>query len=57
MTEDEPVRESLTPGELARLRKIEEAARRLLAVMPGRRSATETLSALAELRAAVNAEP
>ena len=44
-------------GQLAHLRRIEVAARRLLDEMEGRRSATPMLSALAELRAAVNAKP
>jgi hypothetical protein len=57
MTKDEQAPETIPADELARLRRIEEAAKRLLDVMPGRRSATEMLSALAELRAAVNAKP
>ena len=43
--------------DLGRLGRIEVAARRLLDEMEGRRSATPMLSALAELRAAVNAKP
>lgn len=40
-------------AENARLRRIEEAASRVLSEMGGRRSATPMLSAIAELRAAL----
>ncbi len=56
-TEERAVPGADQAGGLARLRRIEEAARRLLDEMEGRRSATPMLSALAELRAAVNARP
>lgn len=39
--------------ELARLRRVEEAAKKVLTVMEGKRSATDVLSAIAELRAAL----
>ena len=39
--------------ELARLRRIEEASKKLLVVMEGKRSATTVLNAVAELRAAL----
>ena len=56
MATDEPVRE-IPADELAHLLLIEAAARKLLAVMEGKRSATTVLTAIAELRAALNAKP
>ena len=53
MTNDEPARESIPVDELARLRRIEEAAKKVLTVMEGKRSATSVLTAVAELRAAL----
>jgi hypothetical protein len=52
-TSDEPARESIPVDELARLRRIEEAAKKVLTVMEGKRSATSVLTAVAELRAAL----
>jgi len=43
----------VTAEELARLRRIEEAAKEVLRQMQGRRSATPMLAAIAELRAAL----
>jgi hypothetical protein len=57
METDEPVQETIQAGELARLRRLEEAARRLLDEMRGKCSATTVLTAIAELRAALNAKP
>jgi hypothetical protein len=54
---DEPVQEAIPADELARLRRIEEAGKRLLDEMQGKRSATTVLTAIAELRAALNAKP
>jgi hypothetical protein len=54
---DEPVQETIPADELARLRRIEEAGKRLLDEMQGKRSATTVLTAIAELRAALNAKP
>jgi hypothetical protein len=42
--------------ELARLRRIEEAAREVLHQMQGRRSASPMLAAIAKLRAALKEE-
>jgi hypothetical protein len=48
-----PGDERVTAEELARLRRIEEAAKEVLRQMQGRRSATPMLAAIAELRAAL----
>ena len=45
--------ERVTVGELARLRRIEEAAREVLHQMQGRRSASPMLAAIAALRVAL----
>ena len=45
--------ERVTAEELARLRRIEEAAREVLHQMQGRRSASPMLGAIAALRAAL----
>jgi hypothetical protein len=47
----------ISSAELERLRRIEAAARHVLEQMEGGRKATPILSALAELRAALNATP
>jgi len=57
MTPDEPTFERIPTQELARLRRIEEAARSLLAQWPGGRSATPMLTAIAALRAALKEKP
>ncbi len=49
----EPTYEEIPAEELARLRRVEEAARRLLDQMQGKRSATQVLEAIAALRAAL----
>jgi hypothetical protein len=46
----------IAAAELERLRRIEEAAKRLLVQMEGRKSPSERLAALAELRAALRQE-
>ncbi len=51
---DDPDYAQVPKPELERLRRIEEAARRLLVAMEGRRSATPTLAAIAELRASLS---
>lgn len=51
-----PAQERVTAEELARLRRIEEAAREVLHQMQGRRSATPMLEAVAALRAALKDE-
>ncbi len=53
MASDEQAPETIPADELARLRRIEEAAKKVLAEMEGRRSATTVLTAIAELRAAL----
>ncbi len=54
MTSKEPTYELVATDELARLRRIEEAAREVLNVAQGRRrSATPLLEAMATLRAAL----
>ena len=53
MASDEEAPETIPSDELVRLRRIEEAAKKVLAEMEGRRSATTVLTALAELRAAL----
>ena len=52
MTDDDTTTERIAVVELARLRRVEDAARELLDQMQGRRSATTVLTAIAELRAA-----
>lgn len=52
MTEEE-AQETIPADELARLLRIEETAKKVLAEMEGRRSATSVLTAIAELRAAL----
>jgi hypothetical protein len=52
-----PAHERVTPDELARLRRIEEAAREVLRQMQGRRSASPMLAAIAALRAALKEDP
>jgi hypothetical protein len=54
MTSDEV---TVSARELERLRRIETAARNLLEQTGGRRKATPTLRALAELRAALKEDP
>ena len=51
-----PAHERVSAEELARLRRIEEAAREVLHQMQGRRSASPTLAAIASLRAALKDE-
>ncbi len=46
--------QTIATDELARLRRIEEAARDLIDTWPRTRSATPLLSAMAALRAALN---
>jgi len=53
VTDDDPTTEQIATAELARLRRIETAAKELLEQMHGRRSATTVLTAVAELRAAL----
>ena len=53
MTADDTTIEPIATAELARLRRIETAAKELLEQMQGRRSATTVLTAVAELRAAL----
>ncbi len=54
MTSKEPTYEFVATDELARLRRIEEAAREVLDASVGRRrSATPLLAAMAALRAAL----
>jgi hypothetical protein len=50
---DDTTTEQIAAVELARLRRVEDAAKRLLDQMQGRRSATTVLTAIAELRAAL----
>ena len=57
MTDDDTTTEQIATGELARLRRVEEAAKELLDQMQGRRSATTMLSAVAALRAALKGTP
>ena len=51
-----PGDERITADELARLRRIEEAAKDVLRQMEGRRSASPMLAAIAALRAALKEE-
>ena len=53
MTDDDTTTERIATVELARLRRVEEAAKQLLDQMQGRRSATTVLTAIAKLRAAL----
>ena len=53
MTDDDTTTERIATVELARLRRVEDAAKELLDQMQGRRSATTVLSAVAALRAAI----
>ena len=53
MTHDDTTMEQIATVELARLRRVEKAAKQLLEQMQGRRSATTVLIAVAELRAAL----
>jgi hypothetical protein len=53
VTPDGPSHERITAEELARLRRIEVAAREVLQQMQGRRSASPMLAAIAALRAAL----
>ena len=57
MTDDDPTTEQIATADLARLRRVEEAAKDLLDQMQGRRSATTVLSAVAALRAALKEAP
>jgi hypothetical protein len=57
MTSDEPSSETVTPQELARLRRIEEAAKSFLSKMERKPSATTMLTAMAELRVALREDP
>ena len=57
MTDDDPTTEQIATADLARLRRVEEAAKELLDQMKGRRSATTVLSAVAALRAALKEAP
>lgn len=57
MPEGEPVLETVPSEELARLRRIEAAAKELLQQMEGRRKATPMLEAMAKLRAALKEAP
>ena len=57
MTADDPTTEQIATAELARLRRVEEAAKELLDQMQGRRSATMVLTAVAALRAALKEAP
>ena len=49
-----PGDERITADELARLRRIEEAAKEVLRQMEGRRSASPMLAAIAALRAPIS---
>jgi hypothetical protein len=52
-TPDGPTYERVRSDELARLRRIEEAAKEVVNQMQGRRSASPLLAAIAALRAAL----
>jgi hypothetical protein len=56
-TPEGPTYERVRTEELARLRRIEEAARELLIESQGRRSASPLLAAIAALRAALKEKP
>jgi hypothetical protein len=51
VTDDDTTTERIATVELARLRRVEDAAKELLDQMQGGRSATTVLTAIAELRA------
>jgi DNA-binding FrmR family transcriptional regulator len=53
MAADVKAKETIPAEELVRLRRIEDAAKKVLRVMEGKRSATAVLTAIAELRAAL----
>ena len=53
MTIDEPPPGTIPADEVARLRRTEAAAKRVLVAMEGKRSATTVLTAVSELRAAL----
>ena len=55
VTSDE-INPRITASELQRLRRIEQAAKKLLVQMEGRKSPSERLAALAELRLALREE-
>ncbi len=57
VTANEPTYELVATDELARLHRIEEAAREVLNEWQGRRSATPLLAAIAALRAALKEKP
>ena len=57
MSPNDQTYESVSRAELARLHRIEEAAREVLNQLQGRRSATPMLAAIAALRAALKEEP
>ena len=57
VTANEPTHEWVATDELARLRRIEEAARGVLREWQGRRSPTPLLTAIAALRAALKEKP
>jgi hypothetical protein len=50
---DDTTTQQIAAVELARLRRVEDPAKRLLDQMRGRRSATTVLAAIAELRGAL----
>jgi hypothetical protein len=57
MTDGDETFESVPADELARLRRVESAARDLLERSQGRRSATAMLEGMAALRAALDGRP
>jgi hypothetical protein len=57
VTQNEPGYEVVATDELARLRRIEEAAREVLSEWRPRRSTTPLLTAIATLRAALKEKP
>jgi hypothetical protein len=57
MTDETETFESVRADELARLRRVEQAARDLLERAQGRRSATQMLEGMAALRAALDGRP
>jgi hypothetical protein len=56
MNDDAAGNDRFSAEELARLRRIEEAAREVLHQMQGRRSASPMLAAIAKLRAGLKEE-
>jgi hypothetical protein len=56
MNDDATGNDRFSAEELARLRRIEEAAREVLHQMQGRRSASPMLAAIAKLRAGLKEE-